>query len=41
MRTVTEERTPEQQKLFDRVGAEAEAPAAPSRFALHGYDSLS
>jgi len=39
MRTVSEARTPAQQKLFDRVGGKLKAPSSFS-FALHGYDSL-
>jgi branched-chain amino acid transport system substrate-binding protein len=39
MRTVSETRTPAQQKLFDRVGPKLKAPGAFS-FALHGYDSV-
>jgi branched-chain amino acid transport system substrate-binding protein len=39
MRTVSESRTPAQQKLFDRVGSKLKAPSSFS-FALHGYDSL-
>ncbi|MES2787070.1 MAG: ABC transporter substrate-binding protein [Pseudomonadota bacterium] len=39
MRTVSETRSPIQQKLFDRVGAKLKAPSAFS-FALHGYDSV-
>ncbi len=39
MRTVSETRTPAQQKLFDRVGAKLKAPGSFS-FALHGYDSV-
>jgi branched-chain amino acid transport system substrate-binding protein len=39
MRTVSEARTPPQQKLFDRVGDKLKAPSAFS-FALHGYDSV-
>jgi branched-chain amino acid transport system substrate-binding protein len=39
MRTVSEARTPSQQKLFDRVGDKLKAPSAFS-FALHGYDSV-
>lgn len=39
MRTVSENRTPTQQKLFDRIGAKLKAPSSFS-FALHGYDSM-
>ena len=39
MRTVSETRTPAQQKLFDRIGAKLKAPGSFS-FALHGYDSM-
>lgn len=39
MRTVSESRTPAQQKLYDRVGAKLKAPSSFS-FALHGYDSV-
>jgi branched-chain amino acid transport system substrate-binding protein len=39
MRTVSETRTPAQQKLFDRVGAKLKAPGSFS-FSLHGYDSV-
>jgi len=39
MRTVSESRTPAQQKLFSRVGSKLKAPSAFS-FALHGYDSV-
>jgi branched-chain amino acid transport system substrate-binding protein len=39
MRTVSESRTPAQQKLFDRIGAKLKAPSSFS-FALHGYDSV-
>jgi branched-chain amino acid transport system substrate-binding protein len=39
MRTVSESRTPAQQKLFDRVGPKLKAPGSFS-FALHGYDSV-
>lgn len=39
MRTVSETRTPAQQKLFDRIGAKLKAPGSFS-FALHGYDSV-
>lgn len=39
MRTVSENRTPAQQKLFGRVGGKLKAPSAFS-FALHGYDSV-
>lgn len=38
MRTVSETRTPAQQKLFERVGSKLKAPSAFS-FALHGYDA--
>jgi len=39
MRTVSETRTPVQQKLYDRIGAKLKAPSSFS-FALHGYDSV-
>ncbi|QFZ83347.1 ABC transporter substrate-binding protein [Variovorax paradoxus] len=39
MRTVSETRTPAQQKLFDRIGSKLKAPGSFS-FALHGYDSV-
>jgi branched-chain amino acid transport system substrate-binding protein len=39
MRTVSETRTPAQQKLYDRIGAKLKAPGSFS-FALHGYDSV-
>jgi branched-chain amino acid transport system substrate-binding protein len=39
MRTVSETRSPAQQKLFDRVGSKLKAPSSFS-FALHGYDSV-
>ncbi len=39
MRTVSETRTPAQQKLFDRLGTKLKAPGSFS-FALHGYDSV-
>ncbi|RZI64681.1 ABC transporter substrate-binding protein [Variovorax guangxiensis] len=39
MRTVSETRTPAQQKLFDRIGTKLKAPGSFS-FALHGYDSV-
>jgi len=39
MRTVSEARTPSQQKLFERVGSKLKAPSSFS-FALHGYDSV-
>jgi branched-chain amino acid transport system substrate-binding protein len=39
MRTVSESRTPAQQKLYDRVGGKLKAPSSFS-FALHGYDSV-
>jgi branched-chain amino acid transport system substrate-binding protein len=39
MRTVSEEKTPTQQKFYDRVGSKLKAPSAFS-FALHGYDSV-
>jgi len=39
MRTVSETRTPAQQKLFDRIGTKLKAPGSFS-FALHGYDSI-
>ncbi len=39
MRTVSETRTPAQQKLFERVGPKLKAPGSFS-FALHGYDSV-
>eukprot|EP00952_Eustigmatos_sp_NYUAD-ZCMA_P002734 11983-Eustigmatos_ZCMA.PRE.1 len=38
MRTVSEEKTPVQQKLYDRIGSKLKAPSAFS-FALPGYDS--
>lgn len=39
MRTVSESKTPVQQKLYDRVGSKLKAPSSFS-FALHGYDSV-
>ncbi|BDB72265.1 hypothetical protein Cthiooxydans_46770 [Comamonas thiooxydans] len=39
LRTVSEARTPVQQKLFERVGTKLKAPGSFS-FALHGYDSV-
>lgn len=39
MRTVSENRSPAQQRLFGRVGGKLKAPSAFS-FALHGYDSV-
>ncbi len=39
MRTISENRTPAQQKLFDRIGTKLKAPSAFS-FAAHGYDSV-
>jgi branched-chain amino acid transport system substrate-binding protein len=39
MRTVSETRTPAQQRLFDRIGSKLKAPGSFS-FALHGYDSV-
>jgi branched-chain amino acid transport system substrate-binding protein len=39
MRTVSETKTPAQQKLFDRIGSKLKAPGSFS-FALHGYDSM-
>lgn len=39
LRTVSENRTPAQDKLFARVGAQLKAPSSFS-FALHGYDSV-
>jgi branched-chain amino acid transport system substrate-binding protein len=39
MRTVSEAKTPAQQKLFDRIGSRLKAPSSFS-FALHGYDSV-
>ena len=39
MRTVSETRTPTQQKLYDRIGSKLKAPGSFS-FALHGYDSV-
>lgn len=39
MRTVSEARTPVQQKLFDRIGSKLKATSSFS-FALHGYDSV-
>lgn len=39
MRTVSESKTPVQQKLYDRVGSKLKAPSSFS-FALHGYDSI-
>jgi branched-chain amino acid transport system substrate-binding protein len=39
MRTVSEARTPAQDKLYARIGAKLKAPSSFS-FALHGYDSV-
>lgn len=39
MRTVSESRTPAEDKLYARVGAKLKAPSSFS-FALHGYDSV-
>ncbi len=39
MRTVSEAKTPVQQKLYDRIGGKLKAPSSFS-FALHGYDSV-
>lgn len=39
MRTVSESRTPVQQKLYDRIGTKLKAPSSFS-FSLHGYDSV-
>ena len=39
MRTVSEMRTPDQQKLFERIGSKLKSPNSFS-FALHGYDSV-
>ena len=39
MRTVSENRTPVQQQLYDRIGSKLKAPGSFS-FALHGYDSV-
>ncbi len=39
MRTVNENHTPAQKKLFDRIGAKLKGASAFS-FALHGYDSV-
>jgi branched-chain amino acid transport system substrate-binding protein len=39
LRTVSENRTPAQDKLFARVGSQLKAPSSFS-FALHGYDSV-
>jgi branched-chain amino acid transport system substrate-binding protein len=39
MRTVSESRTPDQQKLYDRIGSKLKAPSSFS-FAMHGYDSV-
>jgi branched-chain amino acid transport system substrate-binding protein len=39
MRTASENRTPTQQKMFDRVGSQLKAPSAFT-FVLHGYDSV-
>ena len=39
MRTVSETRTPAQEKLFGRIGSKLKAPSSFS-FALHGYDSV-
>lgn len=39
LRTVSENRTPAQDKLFARIGSQLKAPSSFS-FALHGYDSV-
>ena len=39
MRTVSESRSPDQQKLYDRIGSKLKAPSSFS-FAMHGYDSV-
>ena len=39
MRTVSEAKTPAQQRLYDRIGSKLKAPSSFS-FALHGYDSV-
>lgn len=39
MRTVSESRTPAQDKLYARIGSKLKAPSSFS-FALHGYDSV-
>lgn len=39
MRTVSENRTPAQQKLYDRISGKLKAPSSFS-FAIHGYDSV-
>lgn len=39
LRTVSENRTPAQDKLYARVGSQLKAPSSFS-FALHGYDSV-
>ena len=39
MRTISETKTPAQQKLYDRIGSKLKAPGSFS-FALHGYDSV-
>jgi branched-chain amino acid transport system substrate-binding protein len=39
MRTISESKTPAQQKFHDRVGSKLKAPSSFS-FALHGYDSV-
>jgi branched-chain amino acid transport system substrate-binding protein len=39
MRTVSEQKTPAQQKLYDRIGDKLKGPSSFS-FALHGYDSM-
>jgi branched-chain amino acid transport system substrate-binding protein len=39
MRTVSESRTPAQDKLYGRIGSRLKAPSSFS-FALHGYDSV-
>ena len=39
MRTISETKTPVQQKLYDRIGSKLKAPGSFS-FALHGYDSV-
>jgi branched-chain amino acid transport system substrate-binding protein len=39
MRTISETKTPVQQKLYDRIGSKLKAPGSFS-FSLHGYDSV-
>ena len=39
MRTVTEERSPKQQKLYDRIGSKMTSPSAFG-FAAHSYDAV-